>query len=405
MRGLNSGLLVFLVWVIFAATTILSQDTFLYAGLRTEMTIISFISAFASGVILTLFFNKNSAELIPSKLSNLGEKLIIIAISSYILVIAVLFFRIQFYSLFLDIQLSRAQIYSPDKKLDGVIFSAFYVVILYVKGVAAVFSYFAFVRYSLLGKRIIPTIIVVLILLDAFVFQAKGPLIELGFLLLVILLFQKHISFFVIFRAFFGLFLISIPIYLIIGVRENEVFQIVLNYFSIGPILLSKVIDYGYQFKPLEGKLENLSIILAGLDYLICLPFRVLGFQAQTFGYDWVKMLNTPLVVSQQNDSFVSFSSFFTILVEPYVSLGIYGVICLGFALGFSLKKLEDRIAFHNCDCSLFWFIYLFKIAIFGIFTSPFSSVIFWLIIIFMLFFSSFIFKKLSSFDEKKSVL
>lgn len=403
MRGFYSCLSILIVWTVLIAATVFNQGDLVFAGLKTELIIIYFIATFICGSLLSERLSECTEQINPQVLSKLGKRVIIIALFVYFFAIMILLARVQFYALYLDIHLSRVQIYSPDKNLDGPLFSVLYVAVLYLKGVVAVFVYFAFVKYLLDGEKIVPVIISVFIAADALIFNARGPIIELVFLLFVFSILNSNFSP----QKLLGLFVFTCPILIIFYLlADGRVSDAVTNgrgymmikdlahYISVGPILLSYAIDFGHNFNGLSEKFENLSIILSGYDYFNSLLLRAAGVPAQTLGYDWIKMLNAPLVIGQAQYQFMVQTTFYTLLAEPYLAFGIGGVICLGFILGASLRTLEYRSFFKRCDFSLFWFIYLFKITLFGIFVSPFTSVIFWLMIIFLLFFSRFIFVK-----------
>ena len=86
------------------------------------------------------------------------------------------------------------------------------------------------------------------------------------------------------------------------------------------------------------------------------------------------------------------YSTFYTILAEPYLALGSFGVSTFGFLLGYIISFLEKKFALTNCDFSLFLLSYICVILLLGVFNNPIGSVTLWLVIIFFLIFHNLCF-------------
>ena len=162
----------------------------------------------------------------------------------------------------------------------------------------------------------------------------------------------------------------------------------------ISPVLLSSVVDNTLQVFYNKWSFDNIFIIFSGLDYLVTILLRGFGFSIQTYGYEIVKFLDLAQVVSSDGHGFILRNTFYSILLEPYLSFGFWGVIILGFAAGYIISKYEYTYTNYNCDYSLFYLQFFVGCIFFGIFGSAFSTVTFWLVLSVVILFKSFIFSK-----------
>ena len=394
----NIAALVISIWFVFALLTSLAQDNFLFASLNVELLIFCFIISFIIGALFC-GYQPNMTDIYNAKrLSPLGRKIQLYMVAFYLFSVLFVVGRRWFYETYLGVPLERVQIYSPDRELDGPYIAILYVAILYLKSFSALFSQFLLVRGVLKQKFLLPAFISGIVLIDAYLFSAKGLLIELAFLFFVTFLFSDKRRFAPGFPSHWVLFLCAViaaivVFYFISFSRGQMRLNDFANYIFIGPILLTNIVESGYEFAPAITGLGNVSLLISGYEYFITVIFRSMGVQIQTLGYDWVKMMSEPLVISQSSSSFSPSSTFFTILAEPFLAFGSFGVVLLGGALGFILPKLEGNYRCVQCDLSLFWCIYLSKIVVFGIFSSPLYSVSFWLILIFVSLFYNLLFQ------------
>lgn len=385
----NIAVLVISVWFIFALITSLAQDNFLFASINVELLIFSFITSFLIGALFC-GYQPNMANIDNAKrLSPLGKKIQHCMVAFYLFSVLFVVGRRWFYETYLGLPLERVQVYSPDKTLDGPYLAILYVAILYLKSFSAIFSQFLLVRGVLRQKFLLPAFISGVVLLDAYLFSAKGLLIELAFFFVIAFLFSEKRRFAPSFFSHWVLFLcivmVAIAVFYLISFSRGQIrLSDFANYIFIGPILLTNIVESGYEFAPRISGLGNVSLLISGYEYFITVIFRSMGVPIQTLGYDWVKMISEPLVTLQSSRSFSPSSTFFTILAEPFLAFGSFGVLLLGGTLGFILPKLEGNYRCAQCDLSLFWCIYLSKIVVFGIFSSPLYSVSFWLILIFV---------------------
>jgi oligosaccharide repeat unit polymerase len=366
----------------------------LYADVHTEVILINFWCSLVLGSLIggvSLFSKKSQVYEISSRGLNILKFLaFLVALISLLVII-----RYWFYKLNYQDTLTRVELYSPIVD-EGKLFSASYVAALYLKGIGSVFLSFILLR-SLNKKDIKNSLIVIgIFFLDAFAFSAKGPFINIGFILLLHLFLVKKLDFKLFKNALIIFIFIFFLIWCVDLFRGNNITESVLRYFSIGPALLSGLVNKGFGFGYHDWSLYNLGLIFSGFEYLIIIIFRVLSsIPIESNGYNWVKYIDIPQVISESADKFYPANTFYTLLSEPYLSFGLIGVICIGFFFGWIITVLERGYTTYGCDKDLFWLQYLVNIVFFGIFVSFLSSVVFWLVLGIMFFFPKNIFKKM----------
>jgi len=240
-----------------------------------------------------------------------------------------------------------------------------------------------------------------LLILESFIFNFRGILFSAIFLIVLYLsllklklkFIKKNAQFFFIMFQF--LIIIILLIFIIHAKRtDGNITDFVQEYLLISPALLSGVVDQTFQVFFNEWSFENIFIIFSGLNYLITTLVRALGIQIVTDGYEIIKFLDLPQVVGSSDYNFILRNTFYTILLEPYLSLGFYGVIIVGFLFGFVISKNEYIFAKYNCDYSIFCLQFFCGVVAFGIFGSAFSTVSFWLVLGCIMFLKSFLFIK-----------
>lgn len=384
----RSVLVLIISWSACVVPIFFLDNHFLFPSIKTEILIISFLSAIVCGMTIDSFSNIKETDIKPLHLSSFGESVCKGMLVIYFLSVSLVILRMLYYNVYLEIHLTRGQIYSPVKGMDSYLFSMLYVLALYLKGVASTFCYFFSFKEMNLGRKIVPLIFVGLVLFDAFAFSSKGPLVELLFFVGVYcLLFTVFLK-----KNVFQLSVISLALLLAIlwivvargGVDAD--YSSLMFYFSTGPVLLSSLVDVGDGLAGSDWSNQGGILVFSGLDYFISLFFRALGAPIETIGFDWIRYISETSVVGQgYPGGFALSTAFYTILAEPYVSFGFFGVLLFGYLIGNLLSKLERNVLVIHCDHSLFWFLYFYKIIIFGVFGSPFNSVVFWLVLGFSL--------------------
>lgn len=394
-RSFSVATFALLVWCAFGLLTLFTQGSTLFASVNVEILIFYFIAAFFVGSIFPKKNKQHASCFQILQLSRISEKLKIWVIFLYFITIIIVISRKWFYEYSFEAEMQRPSLYSPSKTLDGPIFASLYVIVLYLKSCASVFSQFLFIREIAKQRYLLPMLVGFAMLLDSLVFLAKGVILELIFCFTIGFLIFPHkgdvlkSKYFK--RIFISFFLASFFIFILITFQRGvRFFDELVIYLEIGPVLLTNLVENSHIIK---GS-ANLSLLFSGYEYLVNIAFRALGFQIQTYGYDWVKMLNEPVTVAQSVDQLSQHSTFYTLLAEPFLFLGHCGVVITGFLLGFLLPRLEGYYRFASCEFSLFWCFYLTKIMVFGIFSSPFSSTTLWMVIIISLFMHKFIYIK-----------
>lgn len=317
-------------------------------------------------------------------MSRLGSKILDLSVALYLLLSLAAVLRVILYKYLYQVELSRTQIYSPMPDIEGRIVSSVYVTCMLLKSVCGVFASFSLLR-SLSHSDSKRTVLVCFAMLfDAFAFSAKGPIIGAGFIFLLYLLIGSNTSRLTVFTAAALALPLATGLWLIEVARGNDLLSSVSSYFSIGPTLLSSIVDGGFESGYKTWTPLNLFAPLSGLEYLATILLRTFDASIANGGYDWVKYIDIPIVFSSNSFKFIPYNTFYTILAEAYISLGFLGVILLGIGIGWAISDLEFAVRQHRCDHALFWLQYLTAIGFFGVFVSPFSSVTFWLILILM---------------------
>lgn len=367
----------------------------LFADFKTELLVLSFISSMALGDIFKKSKIFKKINIGTYKISSQGFRILKVLLFIGALLSILIVVRSWVYLLIYDIKLSRDQLYSPiigSEYFSSILFTA----LIYLKGICAAVLSFVFFKSIIDGDKKYTIICTVIFLVDSIVFSAKGPIIYLAFNLLLFFILNNKESIIKL-RLFIFIFIFILTlsgVYLIDLARGNNIIDSIQRYFSIGPVLLSHIVSGDSGLTGL-GNQKNLFIIFSGLDYLIIVIIRGLtGSLIYSNGYDWVKYIDIPQVIMMSSNKFVPFNTFYTVLSEPFLALGWFGVVSLGFGLGWLIANLESRYLSEGCDLALFWLQYIATIAFFGVFVSAFSTVTFWLIILLMGFFSSRIFLK-----------
>lgn len=390
-------LLLLVTWGFYILCALFLQGDMLYADIKTELLLICFLFSLVLGSILNevIYFKNQKVNIY--RLSPSGARILKWCIYANALLSIVVLARYLAYRYIFDDVLTRAQLYSPIGA-DGKYLSAIYVLCLYLKGITSVVLSFAFLK-SLLEKDV--KLIIAsgaIILLDAIVFNAKGPIINIGFMCLLYILLNSKQEPALLKKFVFGCSFIVLALWFIELSRGNNIVDSFVRYFSIGPALLASIVGGGLEAGYRAWIPSNIFLIFSGLDYLIVIFARgVTGLPIQSGGYDWIKYIDMPLSISESAYKFFPSNTFYTLLSEPYLSFGWGGIVGLGLILGWLVTALERSYLLNRCDRSLFWLQYIVGIAFFGIFVSALSTVIFWLILGLMLFFSSYFFQKNSS--------
>jgi hypothetical protein len=198
------------------------------------------------------------------------------------------------------------------------------------------------------------------------------------------------------FQSIQSIIIIILLIYFIEIKRNGNLILTIKEYLLISPVLLSSVVDNTLQVFYNKWSFDNIFIIFSGLDYLVTLLFRAFGIPIQTYGYEFIKFIDLGQVVSSDTltYNFILRNSFYTLLLEPYLSFGFFGIIFLGFIAGYMISKYEYIYTKFKCEYSLFCLQFFAGVIAYGIFGSAFSTATFWLVLGFMIFFKSYIFIK-----------
>ena len=378
---------------------------FLFAGevhnisIEAKLIFLLFNISFLLGSSLFIYF-KNSFIQVNKKIrSN----------SIYLMIISFLLCDIYFaFHLFLnyleDISVSRLGIYSSNIR-DSSIFNLYiYTSVIYFKSFLSIFLNFIFVRSFLNNKFITTFVVLLLFILDSFIFQSRGQIYVIVFL--VILSFYlsnlKDIAisigrrYLILFALFLLLIVSAITLF-----RNNSLDSLILltsNYFRIGPLLFSSLLNENFSLHIPNPSIYNASYFFSGLEYLVSIFIR---------GLSHADFVNTGFILNKFTDqqqpifSFISsggesklflYNSFYTILFEPFVAFGLFGVLFLGSLLGFLLNFF--LVAFKNtsCDFSLLNLIYIFTLLITSIFGNALGSPILWIYVLTIPFISSMLF-------------
>jgi oligosaccharide repeat unit polymerase len=384
--------LLLITWFIYILCTIFVRTDMLYPSFKTELLLVCFLLSLALGAIFYENISSNKEILKFYRISLPGVQILKKLVYVNALLSAVVLARYLVYRFIFNDILTRAQLYSPIAA-DGRVLSIIYVLCLYLKGITSVILLFSFLKALLDMDTKLILVSVSIILLDAIVFAAKGPVINIGFVFLLYVIIKSKQESTLFKKMVICCTLIILVLWCIELIRGNNIIDSFVRYFSIGPVLLASIVDGGFEAGYRTWSPANIFLIFSGLDYLIVIFARgVSELPIQSVGYDWVKYIDMPIAIAEVGHKFFPSNTFYTILSEPYLSFGFAGVVGLGLLLGWVVTSLERGYQLNKCERDLFWLQYIVGIAFFGIFVSAMSTVIFWLILILMLFFSSYVF-------------
>ena len=390
-------LLLLMTWGVYILCALFSQGQMLYADIKTELLLICFLLSLALGAILNEVVYSKNKKVSFFKTSYSNARFLRYFVYANALMSILVLGRYLVYRLIFDDFLTRAQLYSPIGA-DGKYLSAIYVLILYLKGISSVFLSFALLKSLLDKDRNLVIVSILIIMFDAIVFTAKGPIINIGFVLLLYVFLKTGHESGLHKKMIFSCSIIVLAIWFIELCRGNNIIDSFIRYFSIGPALLASIVGGGHEAGYRTWIPSNIFLIFSGLDYLIAILARgFTGLPIQSVGYDWIKYIDMPVAISEVAYKFLPSNTFYTLLSEPYLSFGWCGIVGLGLILGWLVTALEENYVLHKCERNLFWLQYIVGITFFGIFVSALSTVIFWMILGSMLFFQSYFFQENSS--------
>jgi oligosaccharide repeat unit polymerase len=376
----------------------------IYPSTNTIILIICFILSLLIGSVifnLNNYSSKYKSYTTYYKLSSfLENKIFYFFIISYFLVLLFIYFRFLLYLNFFDVKLTRPQIYSFTND-DIYPLKIIYTFLIFSESVLQSFLYFFFVKFLIQKKYFDLYLIFISNVLDCLIFQSFGGVTSIFFFSIyffLLKLLKVNIKFILLLTLFIFLGYLIVLFFNI--ERYGTIYDflsLLLFYFKISPVLLSSVVDNNLQVFYNKWSIENIFSIFSGLDYLITIILRgITGFSIQTYGYEIVKFIDTAQVIGSKihgtSVSFINNNTFYSILLEPYLSFGFFGVVLLGGASGYFISKHEYIYLKYNCDNSLFWLILLSGNIAFGIFGSFFSSVNFWIVLVIFVYSKKFIF-------------
>jgi oligosaccharide repeat unit polymerase len=396
----RSIILLIIIWSFYLINALQTTDYFIYLSLNSTILIICFILAiFIGSVVFNInnYLNKYKLKTSNYKSLLVRNKIFNFCLISYFLILLVIFFNKVSHFYFFNTQPPRAQLFSSNKQ-DSHIFSVIYVFLIYIKSLFLTFLSFFFIRFLFQKKYFKIILITTGVIFETFIFSSKGLLINILFLLTlyIFLLKLKKVNSIIFLKLFSYIFTVVLLIYIVQINRGGNLILTIKDYLLISPALLSSVVDNTLQVFYNKWSFDNIFIIFSGLDYLVTVLLRGFGFSIKTYGYEIIQFLDLPQVISIETTSyrFNTFNSFYSILLEPYLSFGVWGVIILGFAAGHIISKYEYTYTKYNCDYSLFCLQYFVGCIFFGIFGSAFSTITLWLVLVVVIFFKSFIFSK-----------
>jgi oligosaccharide repeat unit polymerase len=399
----RSIILLIIIWSVYLINALQTNGYFIYISLNSTILIICFILAiFIGSVVFNLNNYSNKYKLNFSNYKSLlvRNEIFNFSLVGYFSILLIIFLRKIFFYFFYDIELGRSQLFSPISR-DPHFFSVIYVFLIFSKSIFSTFLSFFFIKFLFQKKYFKIILITTGVIFETFIFSSKGLLISILFLLTLYIFLLKlekpNIKLFL--KLFSYIFVVVLIIYMVEINRGNNLILTIKEYLLISPALLSSVVDNTLQVFYNKWSFDNIFIIFSGLDYLITVLLRGFGFSIQTYGYEIIKFLDLAQVVSSDstNHGFLMRNTFYSILLEPYLSFGFWGVIILGFVVGYIISKYEYTYTKYNCDYSLFYVQFFVGCIFFGIFGSAFSTVTFWLVLFVVIFFKSFIFSKNSN--------
>jgi oligosaccharide repeat unit polymerase len=375
-----------------------TRDYFIYISLNSTILIINFILAiFIGSVVFNLnnYSSKYKLNTINYKSLLVRNKIFNFCLISYCVILLIIFLRKIFYPYIFDIEMLRPNIFSAIKQEPHII-SIIYVFLIYVKSLLLSFLFFFFIKFLFTKKYLEIILILTAVTFESLIFNSKGILSTILFMYILFFFLSKlkkqNMNFF--FQSIQSVIIIILLIYVIEVRRDGNLILTIKEYLLISPVLLSSVVDNTLQVFYNKWSFDNIFIIFSGLDYLVTLLFRAFGIPIQTYGYEFIKFIDLGQVVSTDvvNYNFNLRNSFYTLLLEPYLSFGFFGIIFLGFAAGYMISKYEYIYTKYKCEYSLFCLQFFVGVIAYGIFGSGLSTVTFWLVLGFMIFFKSYIF-------------
>jgi oligosaccharide repeat unit polymerase len=396
----RSIILLIIIWSVYLINALQTKENFIYISLNSTILIICFILAILIGsVVFNLNNYSTKYKLYPSNYKSLlvRGKIFNFCLISYCLILIIIFLRKIFYPYIFDIEILRPNIFSPIKQEPHII-SVIYVFLIYTKSLLLSFLLFFLLKFFFTKKYLKIILIIVALIFESFIFNSKGILSTILFLYILFFFLSKfkkqNINFF--FQSIQTVIIILLLIYIIEINRNGNLIAAIKEYLLISPSLLSSVVDNTLQVFYNKWSFDNIFVIFSGLDYLVTIILRAFGIPMQTYGYEIIKFLDIAQVADGDvlHYNFHLRNSFYTILLEPYLSFGFFGVILLGFAAGYIISKNEYTYAKYNCEYSLFFLQFFSGVVGYGIFGSGLSTVTFWLVLGFMIFFKSYIFIK-----------
>jgi oligosaccharide repeat unit polymerase len=396
----RSIILLIIIWSAYLINALQAPDNFIYISLNLTILIFCFIlSIFIGSVVFNLNNYSNKYKLYSSNYKSLlvRNKIFNFFLITYCLILLIIFLRKTFYSEFFGIEIFRPMLFSTFKQ-EPHIFAAIYVFLIYAKSLAFSFLIFFFFKYLFAKNYIKVFLIISAAILESFIYDSRGILLSIvfAFILYIFLLKLKKQNGNFIFQSIQSVIIIILLINIIEMKRGGNLIISIKEYLLISPALLSSVVDNTFQVFYNKWSFDNIFAIFSGLDYLVTILIRGFGIPIQTYGYEIVKFLDIPQVVSSDfiNYTFLIRNTFYSILLEPYLSLGFVGVIFFGLATGFVISRHEYIYYKYNCDYSLFCLQFFTGVIAFGIFGSGFSTVTLWLVLASIIFLKSMIFVK-----------
>lgn len=382
-------------WYLFILNTHLTGNMFLFPTIQTEYVLFFFVVSLLLGSLI--YWNFNNLFNSPKKhvISDRGWVILRSIVGIYFACLVLIAARIIVYKFLIGHELSRVEIFSPSSFETGTIWAAIYVLIVYLKSITSVIVSYVCLRSLLHRDYKMLVIILSMIIFETIIFLAKGPIIGLLFILVVWTVIDKNSPLKLILKHWKIVIPFGVVSIILVTMRHNNIGEIAIAYFSIGPVLLSNVVDETYGSPLLGHAVNDFWLIFSGLEYLITIALRFVWDPSYvSTGYMWIKMTDIPLIAQQSGIKFMPYNAFFTLLAEPYLALGMFGITLLGVITGYMLSAKEQLVVFYRCDLSLFILYYISFILYEGVFVSPFGSVTFWILIFLLIIFKNQVFER-----------
>lgn len=308
--------------------------------------------------------------------------------------LVLVFLRVLYFKYFLDYSLSRVELFSPSYLETNILSRSFYVALSYLRSFTSVFLGFILLCSLIAKNNRMLILCIFAYAIEALLFSAKGPLINVLFISIIWVVLDKEIELNKqhLFIAFFG----CILFFVVLFVRNDNILDVIYDYITTGPILLSTLTDPDYSSFYIGSNVIDISLLFSGLQYLINIIIRALSHvDLMSNSYLWVKVQDVKVITGQSGYEFFPHNAFYTLLAEPYLSLGSLGVCLVAIFFGFMIPYLETRFLINHCKLSLLILYYLIFILLSGPFVGPFSSVTFWLVLFFLIIFRNKLFIRL----------